>query len=104
MPSASSLHAEFFKAVGHPLRLRVLELLAEEERSVAAMLELLDVGQSSLSQQLSVLRRAGLVASRRLGSHVTYSLMEPRIADVLAMGREIQLRQIRRAEEQLEGS
>lgn len=103
MPSASSLHAEFFKAVGHPLRLRVLELLAEEERSVAAMLELLDVGQSSLSQQLSVLRRAGLVASRREGSHVTYSLMEPRIADVLAMGREIQLRQIRRAEEQLEG-
>lgn len=101
MPSASSIHAEFFKAVGHPMRLRVLELLAEEDRSVTALLGLLDVEQSSLSQQLGVLRRAGLVASRRDGSRVTYSLTEPRIADVLAIGREIHLRQIRQAEQQL---
>src|SRR3954464_13174382 len=57
------LKAEFFKALGHPLRIRALELLAERERSVSSLAEAMDVEQPALSQQLGILRRAGFVVA-----------------------------------------
>lgn len=65
MPDIPGLKAEFFKALGHPLRIRVLELLAERERPVAELLDETAVEQPALSQQLGVLRRAGFVVARR---------------------------------------
>ena len=81
--------ADLFKTMGNPIRIRVLELLCERERGVGEMLAELAVGASTLSQQLSVLRSAGLVQARREGSTVTYSVTTPRIADLLAVGREL---------------
>lgn len=81
--------ADLFKAMGNPIRIRVLELLCERERGVGEMLAELAVGASTLSQQLSVLRSAGLVQARREGSTVTYSVTTPRVADLLAVGREL---------------
>jgi ArsR family transcriptional regulator len=83
------LKAEFFKDLGHPVRIRVLELLSEREHSVAEMLPEVAVEASNLSQQLAVLRRAGLVTSRREGSTVHYRLTSARLADLLAVAREI---------------
>jgi ArsR family transcriptional regulator len=83
------LKAEFFKALGHPLRIRVLELLSERDRSVSELLEHIAVEQPHLSQQLGVLRRAGFVIGRREGSHVVYALADPRIADLLAVSRQM---------------
>lgn len=85
------LKAEFFKALGHPLRVRVLELLSEEEMSVAALLARLHVEQSNLSQQLSNLRRAGFVVSRREGANVIYGLADERIAELFAVARQLLL-------------
>src|SRR5664279_2612866 len=68
------LKAEFFKTLGHPLRIRVLELLSVRDHSVAEMLLELGVEPSNLSQQLAVLRRSGLVTTRREASTVYYSL------------------------------
>jgi DNA-binding transcriptional ArsR family regulator len=85
------LKAEFFKALGHPLRIRVLELLSERERSVAEMLEEVSVEQPYLSQQLGVLRRAGFVVDRREGSNVIYTLADERIAELLAVSRQMLL-------------
>lgn len=81
--------AEFFKALGHPLRIRALELLAEGDRTVTDMLEHVDAEQPHLSQQLAVLRRAGFVVSRREGPNVVYALADPRIADLLALSRQM---------------
>src|SRR5690606_14866790 len=70
--------AEFFKTLGHPARIRVLELLSEREHSVGEMLPEVAVEPANLSQHLAVLRRAGLVTTRKDGSTVFYSLTSPR--------------------------
>ena len=91
MPQLPALKAEFFKAIGHPIRIRVLELLSEGEEPVSELLAAVDVSQAHLSQQLGVLRRAGLVNARREGSHVLYSLADPRMAELLAVSRQMLL-------------
>jgi ArsR family transcriptional regulator len=85
------LKAEFFKALGHPLRIRVLEVLAEGDHSVTELLDRVAVEQPNLSQQLGILRRAGFVVARREGAHVVYALADGRIADLLAVSRQILL-------------
>ena len=83
------LKAEFFKTLGHPARIRVLELLSEREHSVAEMLPAVGLEASHLSQQLAVLRRANLVVSRKEGSTVYYALTSPHVAELLAVARQI---------------
>ncbi|GEB58185.1 transcriptional regulator [Streptomyces gardneri] len=83
------LKAEFFKTLGHPVRIRVLELLSEREHAVAEMLPEVGVEAASLSQQLAVLRKANLVVTRREGSNVHYSLTHPQIAELLRVARGI---------------
>ena len=81
------LKAEFFKTLGHPARIRVLELLSDREHAVAEMLPEVGIEPAHLSQQLAVLRRAGLVTSRKEGSAVYYSLTSPHVAELLAVAR-----------------
>ena len=81
--------AEFFKTLSHPVRIRVLELLSEREYSVGELLQEMDVEASSLSQQLAVLRRAGLATTRKEGSTVHYSLVSPQIAELMTVARSI---------------
>ena len=81
--------AELFRTLGHPVRIRVLELLQDGARPVAELLGEIDVEASNLSQQLAVLRRAGLVRSTREGSSVLYTLATPDVADLLLHGRRI---------------
>ena len=83
------LKAEFFKTLGHPARIRVLELLSEREHAVAEMLPQVGIEPAHLSQQLAVLRRASLVTSRKEGSTVYYSLTSPHVAELLAVARQI---------------
>jgi DNA-binding transcriptional ArsR family regulator len=83
------LKAEFFKTLGHPVRIRVLELLSEGERSVAEMLPEVGIEASHFSQQLAVLRRANLVVTRKEGSTVYYSLTSPHVAELLRVARTI---------------
>jgi DNA-binding transcriptional ArsR family regulator len=81
--------AELFRTLGHPVRIRVLELLQDGPRPVRELLTSIEVEPSNLSQQLAVLRRAGLVTSSREGSLVVYALSTPDVADLLAAGRRI---------------
>src|SRR4030095_10040703 len=81
------LKAEFFKTLGHPARIRVLELLSQRDHSVAEMVPEVGIEPTNLSQQLAVLRRAGLVTTRKDGSTVIYSLTNPVVAAVRAGGR-----------------
>ncbi len=81
----NQLKADFFKTMGHPARIRVLELLGEREHSVSEMLADVGVGASNLSHQLAVLRLAGLVMTRKEGSGAYYSLTTPRVTELLAV-------------------
>ncbi|MEV4511129.1 metalloregulator ArsR/SmtB family transcription factor [Dactylosporangium sp. NPDC049525] len=81
--------AELFRTLGHPVRIRVLELLQDGPKPVRDLLAEIDIEASGLSQQLAVLRRAGLVTSARDGSTVVYALSTPDVADLLAAGRRI---------------
>ena len=81
--------AELFRTLGHPARIRVLELLQGGARPVHELLAEIQVEASNLSQQLGVLRRAGLVRSSRDGATVTYSLATPAVAELLLDGRRL---------------
>jgi ArsR family transcriptional regulator len=85
----SELKADLFKALAHPARVRVLELLAEGEQTVGAMQPLVGVEASHLSQQLAVLRRAGVVTSRKAGTAVVYALRDPELAELLAVAKRV---------------
>jgi DNA-binding transcriptional ArsR family regulator len=85
------LKAEFFKTLAHPARIRVLELLVEREQAVGELLPEVGIEPANLSQQLAVLRRAGLVQTRKEGSTVYYSLTSLEVAELLAVARKILL-------------
>jgi ArsR family transcriptional regulator len=79
--------AELFRTLGHPVRIRILELLSERDHAVHELLDAIAVEPSSLSQQLAVLRRASLVGSRREGSEVLYSVSVPQVRELLLAAR-----------------
>jgi ArsR family transcriptional regulator len=84
-----TLKAEFFKALGHPARIRILELLAESEHSVTELMPKLGLESSHLSQQLAVLRRAGIVVARKQGNNVIYSMASEDMAELLLVARRV---------------
>ena len=81
--------AEFFKTLGHPARIRILELLSEADHPVHELLEKIAIEPSNLSQQLAVLRRTSLVVSHRQGGEVVYSISVPEVRDLLLAARSI---------------
>lgn len=83
--------AEFFRTLGHPARIRVLELLSERDHAVHELLDQIDIEPSNLSHQLAVLRRAGLIGQRRDGAEVVYSIGVPEVRDLLLAARKILL-------------
>lgn len=76
--------AEIAKALAHPHRLEILELLAQGERSVEALAERARLSVANASQHLRQMRRAGLLTSRREGKHVFYSLGDASVLDLVA--------------------
>ena len=92
MPSSSplpSFKAEFFKALGHPVRIRILETLVAGHRSVQELQEALGLDQPVVSQQLAVLRAKSIVASSKSGASVRYAVRDPLIRDLLDVARRI---------------
>lgn len=85
----SEIKAELFRALAHPARVRALELLVDGERSVGDMAPLVGLELSHLSQQLAVLRRAGLVVTRKEGSSVFYAIRDSSIIDFLASAKRV---------------
>jgi len=81
--------ADFFRTLGHPARIRILELLSERDYAVHELLEHIEIEASNLSQQLAVLRRAGLVVQRRESGAVVYSVAVPEVRDLLLAARVI---------------
>ncbi|WP_302851556.1 ArsR/SmtB family transcription factor [Streptomyces lunaelactis] len=81
--------AEFFRMLGHPVRIRVLELLQDGPMPVRDLLAAIEIEPSNLSQQLAVLRRSGIVTATRESSTVVYELAGGDVAELLAAARRI---------------
>jgi DNA-binding transcriptional ArsR family regulator len=77
--------AEMFRTLGHPARLRLLELLGDGERTVGQLQTALELDSSGASQHLSVLRRHGLLESRKLGTTVLCRLSDRRTLTLLSL-------------------
>jgi ArsR family transcriptional regulator len=87
--------ASLFRVLGHPVRVRVLELLRDEgEQSVGALQASLELDSGGTSQHLAALRRVGVVESRRAGTTVYYRLADPSVATLLEAGRAVVTRQL----------
>jgi len=81
--------AEFFKALAHPMRIRILEILCDGEKNVNELQAILGSEGSAVSQQLAVLRNKKVVNSATEGTSVIYSLRDPLIKDLLAVAKQI---------------
>jgi ArsR family transcriptional regulator len=94
--------AEFFKTLGHPARIRILEVLRGGERAVSELLPEVGIEASHLSQQLAVLRRANLVRSRKVGASVLYEVIDDRVFELLAVAKAILTSSLNETRELLE--
>jgi DNA-binding transcriptional ArsR family regulator len=81
--------AEFFKALAHPVRIRVLEILVRGERSVHELQESLGLDQPTVSQHLAVLRAKNIVETRKEGAAVRYTVRDAAVAELLDVARRI---------------
>ena len=81
--------ATFFRAIAHPARIRILELLVRADRSVQEIQEALSLEQPAVSQHLAVLRSHNIVVGRKDGASVRYDVRDPLIGDLLAVARRI---------------
>jgi|tagenome__1003787_1003787.scaffolds.fasta_scaffold20522744_1 DNA-binding transcriptional ArsR family regulator len=88
-PPVYQAKAEFFRILGHPVRVRTLELLRDGERTVGDLQSALGLDSGGTSQHLGVLRKHGVLESRREGTSVYYRMKDPRMLQLLEIARQI---------------
>jgi ArsR family transcriptional regulator len=81
--------AQFFRALAHPTRIRLLEILVRGGRTVQELQEALTLDQPIVSQQLAVLRNQGIVSAQKVGLSVRYTVRDPLVGDLLDVARRI---------------
>jgi ArsR family transcriptional regulator len=79
------IQADFCKALAHPVRLKIIDLLKSGEKNVSEMIKSLNIKQAALSQHLAILRERGIVISRKKGMNTYYSLRRLEIVDACSM-------------------
>lgn len=89
MPELSQFTVEFFKALSHPLRVRILDGLRGGEVGVNDLNNRLNLEQSTLSQQLAILRKSNIVLDRKEAHNIYYSVRDPAILRLLDEARQI---------------
>lgn len=97
------LKAELFRALAHPARVRALEVLLDGERSVSELQPEVGIESSHLSQQLGVLRKAGLVTTRKEGTAVFYAIKDPLLVELLSVARRLLIASLEETRDLLAG-
>lgn len=94
-PAVYELEADSIKALAHPKRLLIVDLLSDgSERTVTQLQEETGLSQSNVSQNLAILRTAGLLHARRDGNNVHYSVSDPRVLKAVTLLRAVLERQM----------
>lgn len=99
---AYKIKADFLKALAHPLRLHIIELLKNGERNAGSIMKLLGVQQSSLSRHLTILKEAGILKSRQQGTVIYYDIENHDIYHVLRPIAEMLRKRLKKTETVLE--
>ena len=89
MPGIHAVQAELFRVLGHPARVRILELLRDGERSVGDLQAALGLDSSGTSQHLGALRKQGLLEANKQGTSVFYRVKDSRALQLLETSRQI---------------
>lgn len=87
------LHSELLKALAHPRRLEIVQLLRDQELCVSDIYEMLELPQANISQHLMILRDAGVVTTKRDGKQILYTLANPKIIKASDLLREVLIEQ-----------
>ena len=80
---------KFFKGLGDPTRLWIVEALLEKERNVSELIQLLQLPQSNISNHLACLKWCGYISSRKEGTSVYYQVTDERVKEIIGLAREI---------------
>jgi len=88
-PEVQSLKAQFFKALAHPIRIRILEILVKGEVRVQDLQRVLTLDQPIVSQQLARLRSTGIVVTRKEGTTTFYGVADPEMRELLRVAKQI---------------
>ena len=96
------LKAELFRTLGHPARVRLLELLGARERTVGELQDALGLDSSGVSQHLSALRRHGLLESRKVGTSVHCRVKDPETLVLLGVARKLVVANLEESRDLLE--
>ncbi|MBB5335698.1 ArsR/SmtB family transcription factor [Pectinatus brassicae] len=83
------LTAEIFKALAHPVRIKILQMLKTRTYCVCEMMETMDVEQSNLSQHLNILKKQGLIDSEKAGQRVNYHIVHPCVAELIEVAEKL---------------
>ncbi|MDZ4826552.1 MAG: metalloregulator ArsR/SmtB family transcription factor [Actinomycetota bacterium] len=97
----AAIKADLFRALAHPARIRVLEILAGGECSVGELQPQVGIEASHLSQQLGVLRRAGLVTTRKEATSVIYAIRDPEVVRLLDAAKRVLINSLSESQELL---
>jgi ArsR family transcriptional regulator len=95
--------ADLFKALANPARVRILEVLSSGEHAVSEIAAVAGLEASHVSQQLGILRRAGVVRVRRMGSSMHYTLSSPRVGELLVVAKTLLVENLGRQQAVLRG-
>ncbi len=85
----ANFKAEFFKALAHPIRIRILDCLRGGEKGVNELSDILQIEPANVSQQLTILRVRNIVVGRKSGSNVFYSVSDPALFRLLDVAKEV---------------
>jgi len=92
------MQCEICKALGHPVRLAVVDRLNDEEAAAADLIVELGISKANLSKHMSLLAHAGIVESKRAGRQIVYRLTDPEIHEACRIMRSILYRRLKRGE------
>jgi DNA-binding transcriptional ArsR family regulator len=85
----ANFKSEFFKALAHPIRIRILDCLRDGEKGVNELSEVLKIEPANVSQQLAILRMRNIVIGRKVGSNVYYSVSDATLFQLLDLAKDI---------------
>jgi DNA-binding transcriptional ArsR family regulator len=80
---------KFFKGLGDPTRIRIVEALLQKERNVSELLKLLGIPQSNISNHLACLKWCGYITSRKEGTSIYYQITDERVKKIIGLARDI---------------
>jgi len=80
---------KFFKGLGDPTRLRIVEALLDKERNVTELIKIIGVPQSNISNHLACLKWCGYISSRKEGTSIYYQITDDRVRKIVGLAREI---------------